>query len=443
MAQTFPIFRSIIRKYANHVVSSCRMKWNTGDPAIDKVYHDAWQSWMPIADRGGRWHYRQMTKMAVKSVIRDGGILGQLDDRVGLLQVYPIEYDRVSSNGIYNADIPGLIGGFGIDANGRETFARVWERTIFGLFTNPQEIPRSQYVHVFDSDRYDACKGVTAFHTVLQPSRDYKETSQAEKLAAKRNSKIALLVKSLSGGALPSINLFGGDNTTTVGDGNATVNTQTVNDVADAYMYPNEAMQAHTSDRPSNGWQWLMELNIREIAAGLDLPFGVVWHMAGLGGPAARFEIAQANRVFMSFLNDVVDPMWHRPIVGRWLAIEIAEGRLPFTPLWFKFKTPRPKSITIDLGRDSKAGIAENAAGLQTATSWYADEDEDFEDATDQLAYEAWYRRNAIQSNAKYVAAGVTVEEIRMLGAAGNMMQSKGGSSTDNGQSGDDNASNS
>jgi capsid protein len=208
-------------------------------------------------------------------------------------------------------------------------------------------------------------------------------------------------------------------------------------------MYPNEAMQAHTSDRPSNGWQWLMELNIREIAAGLDLPFGVVWHMAGLGGPAARFEIAQANRVFMSFLNDVVDPMWHRPIVGRWLAIEIAEGRLPFTPLWFKFKTPRPKSITIDLGRDSKAGIAENAAGLQTATSWYADEDEDFEDATDQLAYEAWYRRNAIQSNAKYVAAGVTVEEIRMLGAAGNMMQSKGGSSTDNGQSGDDNASNS
>jgi hypothetical protein len=430
-----------LRQYANHVVSSCRMKWNTGDPVIDSIYSGGWQSWMAMSDKGGRHHYRQLTKMATKGVVRDGGSLGQFDNRGGFLQLGIIEYDRISSDGIFNADRPGMVGGFGLDGNGRETFARVWERTLYGYFTNPQEIPRVQYVHVFDSDRYDACKGVTAFHTILQPSRDYKETFTAEKLSAKRNSKLALLVKSLSGGAQnPPVNLFGGDSTSGVGqDGSQqAINTQTVNDTADAYIYPNEDIKAHTSDRPSDGWRWLMEQSIREIAAGLDLPFGVVWHMAGLGGPATRFEISQANRVFMAFLNDVMDPMWHRPIVGRWLATEIAAGRMPFHPNWYKFKTPRPKAITIDLGRDSKSGIAENAAGLTTATDWYADEDQDFEEETDKLAFEAWYRRNAISSNPKYVQAGVTVEEIRMLGAAGNMMQSNGKDSQTGGDTGND-----
>lgn len=427
LAQTFSIIRKVIRQYANHVVSSCRMKWNTGDPALDKIYRDAWNAWMAMSDKGGRHHYRQLTKLAVKGVIRDGGMLGQMDDRAKFLQLALIEYDRVSSNGIFNADVPGLIGGFGIDGNGRETFARVWERTIYGYFVNPQEIPRSQYVHIFDTDRYDACKGVTSLHTVIQSSRDYKETSNAEKLAAKRNSKLSLIVKTLMGGAAPPpVNLFQGDDTTDPGPSIQKVNTQQVNDVADAYMFPAEEIKSHTSDRPSDGWRWLMEQNIREIAAGLDLPFGVVWHMAGLGGPAARFEIAQANRVFMSFLSDILDPMWHRPIVGRWLAIEIDSGRLPFHPLWFNFQTPRPKAITIDLGRDSKAGIAENAAGLLPATNWYAEEDMDVEEAIDLIGLEAQLRHRAAD---KY---GVPVEEIRMLGAAGNMMMSKGNDSENN-----------
>lgn len=415
LSQTFSILRKIVRQYANHVVSSCRMKWSTGVPAIDKAYADGWQNWMMMADKGGRHHYRQLTKMAVKGVVRDGGSVGQFDDRLNFLQVGIVEYDRISSGGIYNLDTPNLVGGFGIDGNGRETMARVWERTLYGYFINPQEIPRNQYVHVFDSDRYDACKGVTAFHSILEPSRDYKETANAERLASKRNSKLALLVKTVAGGAQGrAVSLFGGDDSASDdGSGvNSQVNTQMINDVADAYMFPNEEMKSHTSERPSEGWRWLMEQNIREIAAGLDLPFGVVWHMAGLGGPAARFEISQANRVFMAFLNDIIDPMWHRPIVGRWLAIEISNKRLPFHPLWFKFATPRPKSITIDLGRDSKAGIAENAAGLGTATDWYAEEDQEFEDKTDQLAYEAYYRRSAILKP-EYAAVGVTIEDVR------------------------------
>jgi capsid protein len=414
LAQTFSMSGYINRKYANHVVGSCRMKWNTGDQEIDKIYSDAWQAWMPMADRSGRHHFKKMTKIAVESILRDGKIAAQKDTRGGFLQVAAIEGDRISSHGIYNTDTPDMVGGFGIDGNGRIKFARVWQRTLYGYFENPQEIPANQLVHAFDTSRFDSVTGVTSYHSVLDTIRDFKETGDAERLAAKRNSKLALIVKSLMGGAMkPAVNLFAGDDEGGAVDG-STANVQSVNDVADLYMLPGEEAKAHTSDRPSEGWRWLMEMQVRQIAMGLHLPYGVVWHMAGLGGPAARFEIGQANRVFREFLGDVLGPMWIRPIVGTWLATEMAEDRLPFNPNWYQFRVPYPSSITIDMGRDSKAGISENSAGLLSATEWYAEDDKDFEEEVERIAQEAAFRQEMAD---KYK---VPLEQIRIITQQGN-----------------------
>jgi capsid protein len=423
LSQTFPIARCINRKYANHVVGSCRLKWNTGDSAVNKIYGDAWQNWMPIADLAGRHHFRKMTKIAVQSILRDGRILGQKDNRTGFFQLSAIEGDRVSSDGQFNNDRDGMVAGFGIDLNGRIKFAKVWERTIYGTFQNPQEIPANQLIHAFDSDRFDAVSGVTGYHTVLNSIRDFKETGEAEQLAAKRNSKLAILMKTIMGGA-PTVNLFpdGGDNLS----GTEKTNIEEVGDVATAYMFPNEEIKAHLSDRPSEGWRWLMEFQVRQIAMGMDLPFGVVWHMAGLGGPASRFEIGQANRVFCALLEDIIGPMWIRPTAVAWLANEFAQGRLPFNANWYKFKIPAPKSITIDLGRDSKAGIAENAAGLLPATDWYAEEDEDFEEQTDRIVYEARYREAARRGIPIEQVKEVPLEQIRIVTQQGNPSEIQG-----------------
>lgn len=421
-SQTFPLGRSILRKYANHVVGSCRMKWNTGNPVIDKIYGDAWQVWMRMADLGGRHHFRKLTKIGVERICEDGAALGQLDRRENFLQIAPIESDRVSSSGIYNADVPGLIAGFSLDGNGRAVSARVWERTIYGTFQNPIEIPRSQYVHAFDTDRFDAVTGVTRFHAVLNKIQDLKETLEAEQGAAKKNSKIAMFVQTVMGGAAaPSVNLFGNEDTT---QGAVKMNVEEINDVATMYGFPGEEIRSHTSDRPSAGFQWVCEWIVREIALGLDLPFGVVWNMAGLGGPAVRFEMAQAHRVFTAFLEDVLEPMWLRPIIGAWITMELATKRLPFHANWFKFCTPRPVSITIDVGRDSKAGIAENAAGLGTATKWFAEEDESFEDQTDRLVYEAKFREASRLGVPIESIKEVPLEQIRIVTQQGNPQQS-------------------
>src|SRR5690606_7676547 len=105
--------------------------------------------------------------------------------------------------------------------------------------------------------------------------------------------------------------------------------------------------------RPSEGWRWLMEDLVREMALGLDLPFSVVYHMAGLGGPAARFEINRAARTFGLFIEDVLEPKWLVPVAGWKIAEGIKNRQIPPHKYWYRFKPQRPVFITIDLGRDS------------------------------------------------------------------------------------------
>lgn len=422
LEQTFAICRRINRQYAKHVVGSCRIKWNTGDAVVDKMFSDGWVNWMKMCDVQGRHNFRKLTKIAVARTLVDGRIFAQLDTRGhdpanpkrgAFLQIQGIEGDRVSSDGIFNSDQDGLVGGIGLDANGRAIYARVWQRTLYGMFQNPQNIPMPQLVHVFDADRIDSVSGYTHYHAVLNKVRDLKETMLAEQLSAKRNSKIALLVKSIMGGAA-KFNPFAEDGGLKEGPGGE-ANVQTVGDVADLYTLPGEDVKAFISDRPSEGFLKLMQMIIREIALGLDLPYGVVWDMAGLGGQAVRFEINQASRTFADFLCDVIEPMWIRPIAGRWLAVEMDQGRLPFNPNWYKFSVPKPKSITIDFGRDSKASINENIAGLGTAADWYGEEDENFEEQTLQIIYEARFRECARRAIPFDPNLEVPLEQIRLI----------------------------
>lgn len=425
LEQTFGIARRINRQYAKHVIGSMRIKWNTGVPAIDKAYSDAWWKWMPIADVQARHGFRKLSKIAVSRIIVDGRIFAQYDTRGDIFQIQGIEADRVSSDGIFNADRPGLVSGIYLDGNGRATAAKVWERTLYGTFQNPQDIPFVQLCHAFDADRIDSVSGYTAYHAVLNDVRDLKETLQAEQLASKKNSKIAMLIKSVLGGA-QTIDPFSEGGGLQQGPGGQP-NVQSLGDVADLYMLPGEDAKAFTSERPSGGWLELARICIRKIALALDLPFGVVWDMAGMPGPAVRFEIMQASRTFNEFLTDVMEPMWIRPVVGRWLAFEISKGRLPFHPMWYNFTVPKPKSITIDFGRDSKASIAENVAGLGTATDWYAEEDQEFESQTDRLVYEARYRECARRGIPFDPTIEIPLEQIRLITPNGNPNQSDPG----------------
>lgn len=408
LEQTFPIAKRIKRKYADYCVGRCNIRWNTGNPEHDASYRAGWEAWKKIADAKGIHEFPKLMKLAVSGAFADGDTFVQLLDSKSYAQINLIEADRVSSMGTYNNDTQDMIGGIGL-FNGRPNKIRVWERTIFGMFQNPVEIPAAEYRHLFFTSRYDAMRGVTGYHAVLDALRDMKEVNDAERLKTKRHSKLALLVKTVTGRA-PE-NPFTDEQVAANPGG---VTSQHIDDATDAYMFTTEDMKAHESNSPGQAWQGHMEFIIRLISIGTDIPFGVLWNMAALGKPGVLVELEQASRTFRS-TQDELEAKLIRPIAGWWLCKEIKNKRQPQNPNWNKFRVSRPPDISIDAGRDSKSFLAENVMGARTMTSWYDETEDDFEEDTDRLAYEADYRNKAI---AKY--PGVKLSDIRQTTPNGN-----------------------
>jgi capsid protein len=416
---TVSIFGAINEKYSQHVTGDCLMSWDTGDEKVDEIYEANWQSAMNTLDANGRLHFTQMTDLVAKATLVTGDIFGQMvgrNDANGTPldggQIRLIESDRVRNNASFaDYDFDKFqIGGIRIAQNGQRQSYRIWDRGQWGLFENPREVSASEIIHVYNPERVDGERGVTAYKRVLNSITDLKETILSEVLSAKNNSKIALLAKTIQGGAntaIPGIWTGGAAGTDTQADG-STITTNAVNEIMTAYMFPGEDLVAFQSSRPADGWFRLMEWLMQDIATGLYLPASVVWKMAGSStGPAQRFEIAAANRTFQKFRRQVIELMWLRRVVGWRTARDIARGVIPFHPNWANYSAIRPAAITIDVGRDIKSGLDEIDAGLGPM---------------DAYASEGGYRMpHIIRTNIKWVKmmkvmaekAGLTLSDIR------------------------------
>ena len=429
LEQTYPITKRIKNQYAAYCVGKCRIRWNTGDRAIDKIYRAAWDSWMKICDYKAQHQFPKLMKLAVSQGFAEGDMFVQkIRPAGGQSMIDLIEADRVSSAGIFNADLydqngPTMIGGIKLDsATGRAIAIRVWQRTIYGTFLNPVEIPRNDYLHYFDSARVDAKRGVTGFHAVLNALRDMKEIDDAQRLKTKKNSKLAIVMKMLAGPQAAAINLLQGDGSqTNINDGqSSTITTQPINDAADMYMFPGESAEVHESNDPAEAWQNHMKFIVQNIAIGCNLPFGIVWSMAGMSKPGVLVELNQAERTIIE-VQEQVEARLIIPIAGWWMSGEIAARRLPFTPNWFSFAVARPSYISIDAGRDSAAAINERKMGMKTLARWYAETEDDWIDELDQAIAERKYLEDACKT------AGIDPNNVVMMNqnpSAGGQQQS-------------------
>jgi hypothetical protein len=268
---------------------------------------------------------------------------------------------------------------------------------------------------LFDSSRFDARRGVTGYHAVLNALRDLKEIDDAQRIKTKTNSKLALIAKVIAGQA-PAVSIFEGD---TVEQGSYK-QIEEIGSGAIKYMFPNEDITTHQNTDPSSEWHHHLEFLIRLIAIGCNLPYGVVWSMAGYNKPAVLFELQQAARSIVSFQEQMEDKTI-RPIVGVWLAKEIAAKRLPFHPLWYEFSIGRPPYISIDAGRDSVAALNENKMAMKSCAKWYEETDDDWQEEFKQCAAE----RKFLEEICKKL--GIDPNNVRMMTPNGNGPATPGG----------------
>lgn len=377
IVQKYGIGKRILRQYANYVVGQCRVQWLTEDEEWNETAEQAFADWSKNPDYKGTLSLRKMARLAIISRKRDGDVFFVERNDGGLYTLEAIEADRVGNiYGQTNIDNERLIGGVHIDSQGRPTAYRILKRGPYGIFSDPVDVPRWKVIHFFDSDRFDAYRGVTAFHVALNDLRDLKESKDAEQLKQKLASKLALLVKNASGKPpTAGVDVFGTD---TDAAGN-TVTTEAVGDLAIQYQFNGDSFEAFKSDSPGDSWFKLTELIIRDIAIGLDLPYEFVWNMASLTGPGTRMMSKQAERTFVAEQDDLEEQFFSR-VVNRWVANEVAEGRLPFNEQAAWWKIQRPSHPSIDAGRDSAANLAELEAGVTSGSSIASEKGEDLYD---------------------------------------------------------------
>ena len=377
------ICNRIIRQYANYVVGDCQARWTTSDPAWNKLAERAFYDWSLNCDLKSTITLKQKAKMHMMGLIRDGDSFAVKVDFEGEPKIKDIEADRVGNylGGNTNHDEDRIVGGIKVDAIGRPTTYLIWERTRFGQFKNVDPRKASEVLHLYDSTRFDAYRGVTHFAPVLNHLRDLKETVAAQKAKQKLTSKLALMVRNALGGPQQgNIDVMSDDVDLATG---ASIRTESFGEGgAIKYQFRGDEMEAFVANDPSDGWFRLTDYLLREIAVGLDLPFEFIWTMAGITGPGTRMMSKQAERTFRG-KQDILETRFLNPLTAWWVNFEMQGGKLPFNDEWPEFTFQRPAHISIDAGRDSKSNLDELAAGVSTEGRIAEEQGEDDEDVSD------------------------------------------------------------
>jgi hypothetical protein len=133
------------------------------------------------------------------------------------------------------------------------------------------------------------------------------------------------------------------------------------------------------SDRPSASFQSYTENLIRLMGAALNLPMGFLYNLSGLGGPAARMDSQQAQRVIEWHQQNMKERVLEK-VKNTYIMDGIAEGKIPYNPNWFRGSWQFPPWLSIDVGRDSAAGINEWRAGLRSKADWFNESGQDSEE---------------------------------------------------------------
>jgi hypothetical protein len=144
------------------------------------------------------------------------------------------------------------------------------------------------------------------------------------------------------------------------------------------------------TNRPSGAFMALVQVMVREIASGLNMPYGFLYDMTAFSGHTGRIEIAQAMRSIRRYQKLLAEKALD-PLRDRVIGLGISLGDLPAHPKWRSGRWGFGRSLTGDYGHDTSANLQLLSAGLVTATDLIAETGQSFEEVVRRSASEVAY----------------------------------------------------
>lgn len=394
-----PIVRSILLKFSQYALGNFRYMSRTGDKVLDQAYEDYWNSWCKRADFFGRHSFHALSHLAMRSVLRDGDVgfvitrersIGGEVDPESDLRLQAVEADRIG--GMFDNPVSNqsYIAGMKFDEHGRTEAYKVYRRTQGNFYTDPQDIPASSFVLIYDPLRLDEVRGRSHLASVVNYCKDLQETMDAENLAVKNAAFRVMTISNPTGAADDPASYFNQAQTDSYGN---TMNFEAMQKAQINYLPTGSEMKMFESNRPSSAFQGYVDLIVHMIALAFNLPFGFCYDLSKLGGPTVRLEMALASRTFRRWQSIFEDRFFDK-IKNLVIADGIARGKIPPSKSFSKGKWIYPSDPTIDVGRDSVSNISMFKSGLMTAAEVYGSKGEDYEEAIRQRAFEAKYAKD-------------------------------------------------
>ncbi len=360
---TFTWVGGVVGRIVTYVVGELSAKSNTGDPEVDAAYDAYFHAWAGDnqdddgfypCDATGRHRLIKLVQLALGAMVVDGdhGFQWIPGDEAKPPALLSIDADRIGSpmDAIQSEN---YVGGIGIDLedNGKVAYYRVFQRSRMGQYTNSQDIPPSNFFHVWDPERGDEYRGRTWMLRLLNPARDMFETEEAESLAIKTQSQWAAFLTSKSPFK---------DNGTAEWEGKTTSGTPTQPAKWGSILRLDEGENItpfQPSQRPTGSFLAFEQLRIRQMAISLKFSYGFMWDLGTLGGATARVELKGDARRIASIRRNLVDRLLRR-VRRMVLSHGVAYDGLPAHPRMSDCKWHFGQDIIVDAGYEVQNDIA-------------------------------------------------------------------------------------
>jgi capsid protein len=427
LVENVPQARAISRKFGQFLTPT-EYSAATGDKDYNGKVNEFFHNWCKQCDISGRHSFRKLIQLACEERPVDGDCGFAIRRFEEGLKIQIIPATRIGNPNEIGAESNNYFQGVIVDDYGRPVAYRIYRVTREGVYFGAEDIPAASFCHYFDPFRSDQMRGITDFHCSERTIRMLNEILEAEKAGVRFASQQAALVFSDRGSANPR-NLF------TPGPPNQVLPTgqeqqNEFSQVATIRYFGTADKVEVMPSRPSNAFSGFISHLMHEIAIGTGIPQGVLFGTEDYTGPSVRAEFAAADRVFHRHQGVLQDKVLD-PIKNAVLLDAIARQELPPPPLQSgetmvqalhratRGEWRFPPKLTIDVGRESAANMAENRQGAKSLQEIAAQEGTDAFARLDQIAAEAAYVRDLAQ---KYgipeTAIRLTVQQLPSTPAA-------------------------
>lgn len=360
---------------------------------------EAWKGWEPFADQCSRQPFGVLQSLIARRWFIDGEIFilktrgRNRPDEPARPRVQLIESHRVGTPGNLAAqEGRTIVDGVEVDGRGRPIAYHVRDG-----FNDDQyrRIPAEQIIHVFEPTRPGEYRGLSFFAAVMNDLHDLDDLMILEMLGAKDAAEKSTIYETASGELNASE-----EGVRRERFGQATENSSGTDTTENKTRYVKQSLGGRamaikigekvsqfTSNRPTVTQQWYWDYLTARICAGVGIS-KLLAYPYSMQGTVTRADLDVMAGFFRS-RSEVLGAVFTeiRNYVIGW---EIQNNILLADPPsdWRKVTVRPPRSVNVDVGRNSSAMIAEYDAKLRSAEGIFAELGQDYREQFRQIAKE-------------------------------------------------------